>query len=129
MSSNARFSVKNGSVAVTREGIAIPHTCATLIRQIRAGGFRALRARYMIPAAEVTQVQVTGRDRQYMTGNRAAGAVLTGGVALLAPSRMRGALVIGTSAGQVFAFTLKRSGAKQPETVAAKIAAFGYTVS
>lgn len=63
-----------------------------------------------------------------MTGNRAAGVVLTGGVALLAPSRIRGALVISTRAGDVYEFTLKRADAKRPEAVAAKITALGYTV-
>ena len=70
---------------------------------------------------------VSGRDR-HVTGNRAAGVVLTGGLALLAPSRMRDALVITTKTGEVFAFTLKRGLAKRPEAVAAEFTARGYTV-
>ncbi len=53
----------------------------------RAGIFAPGRG--TIRAADVAQVIVSGHDRQYVTGARAAGVVLTGGVALLAPARMR----------------------------------------
>jgi hypothetical protein len=76
----------------------------------------------------VAQVAVSGRDRQYLTGKRVAGATLSLGAALAAPTRIRGALVISTTGGEVLAYTLKRSSAKQPEAVAAQFTALGYMV-
>jgi hypothetical protein len=82
-----------------------------------------------IPAAEVAQVAVSGRDRQYLTPARVAGATLSLGAALAAPTRIRGALIICTIGGEVLAYILKRSSAKQPEAVAAQFAAAGYPVA
>jgi len=126
MRNQARFMTDKGTVTVTAQAItASQHLGDIILTAIQGGGWHLRRT---IPAADITQVTVSGRDRQYVTGNRAAGVVLTGGVALLAPSRMRGALVITTTGGDVLAFTLKRSSAKQPEAVAAQFTALGYPV-
>lgn len=127
MGNAARFATKRGTVTVTPEAIEIPNTTGTALAS--GGGWASLfRLTHTIPAAEVREVFISGRDRQYVTGKRAAGVVLTGGVALLAPSRMRGALVITTTSGDVHEFTLKRRDAKRPEAVAAAFAARGYAV-
>ena len=107
----------------------MPGTMRDALDSARAGDWMsALRRKRRIVAADVHTVSVSGRDRQYVTGKRAAGVVLTGGAALLAPSRMRGTLVISTKAGEVLEFTLKRSVAKRPEAIAAAFSSRGYAV-
>ena len=64
-----------------------------------------------------------------MTGARAAGTIATGGIALLAPSRMRAPLVIAQTDGTVLAFELQRSDAKRVEAIEAAFAAAGYRTS
>lgn len=110
-----KFMTNKGVLAVTRDGIT---------GALGSG----LHLRRTIPATEIASVRVGGADRQYLTAGRLAGATLSLGAALLAPSRIRGELVITTTSGNVLAFTLKRASAKQPEAVAAQFTAFGYMV-
>ncbi len=122
MSRTVKLVTKQGTVVIGSEGITIPAWS-------RAGGWASMFGKTeTLKAEDVREVIITGRDRQYVTGARAAGAVLTGGVALLAPSRMRGMLVISTTSGEVFEFTLLRSDAKRPEAIAAAVRAHGYAV-
>ncbi len=124
----ARFATKQGTVTVTGDGITIPKTAGTAFAGTAGTWASMLGQTRTIAAGDVREVFISGRNRQYVTGARAAGAVLTGGVALLAPSRMRGALVIATTGGEVFEFTLPRAEAKHPEAVAAAFSARGYMV-
>ena len=74
--------------------------------------------RRVIPFAEIGSVSVGGNDKKYMTGKRAAGVLATGGIALLAPTRVRGALVIGLAGGEVIELMLKGKDARRPEAIA-----------
>jgi hypothetical protein len=127
MGNAARIATRQGTVTVTAEAVKIPRTAGTALAG--AGGWSSLfRVTRVIAAEDVREVFISGRDRQYVTGRRAAGVVLTGGVALLAPSRMRGTLVIATVSGGVYEFALLRRNAKRPEAIAAAFAARGYRV-
>jgi hypothetical protein len=115
-----------GMVTVTRETVTIPRR-----RNVQAE--HVIRKSWLTPAItfaaqQIAVVYVAGRDRQYMTGRRAAGILATGGVALLAPSRVRGTLTISTTAGDVLEFRLGKRDAKHPEAVAAAFAVRGYNV-
>lgn len=130
----AKYQTDKGWIVVTRDGITTPNPLQNILAGlvlaiVRRGTWKAIFRQNVIPAAEVARVQVTGRDRQYMTGGRAAGVVLTGGVALLAPTRVRGALVITTAGGDVHDYTLQRRDAQRPEAVAAQLTALGYPVA
>jgi hypothetical protein len=122
-----RFATRHGTVAVTAGAIVIPRTAGTALA--RSGRWASLLGMTRTLSAEdVREVRVSGRDRQYVTGARAAGVALTGGAALLAPSRMRGFLVIATTDGDVYEFTLFRKDARRPEAVAAAFSSRGYVV-
>jgi hypothetical protein len=117
------FIAKQGIVEITPEGIKVPKT-------LRAGQCASvLGLTRVIPKVEVAFVIVGDRNRQYMTGARAAGAIATGGIALLAPSRMRASLVIAQTDGSVLAFELQRRDAKRVEAIEAAFAAAGYRTS
>jgi hypothetical protein len=127
MGDKFRFATEQGTIVVTEESIVIPATTGGMFE--KAGAWASLLGKVRtIKAEDMREVVVAGRDRQYMTGKRAAGIVLTGGVAMLAPSRMRGVLIISTKSGDVFEFTLKRANAKRPEAIAAVFSSRGYVV-
>jgi hypothetical protein len=63
-------------------------------------------------------VAVGGNNKKYMTAKRAIGAGLTGGLGLLTPTRVRGALVIGLTSGEVIELMLKGKTATRPEAIA-----------
>lgn len=128
MGDKSKFVTEQGTIVVTDESIVIPATAGGMFE--KAGAWASLLGKVRtINAQDVHEVVVAGRDRQYMTGKRAAGVVLTGGAAMLAPSRMRGTLIISTKSGDVFEFTLKRANAKRPEAIAAVFSSRGYVVT
>jgi hypothetical protein len=77
---------------------------------------------------DIVSVSVGGNDKKYMTGKRAAGVLATGGIALLAPTRVRGNLVIGTVTGEILSFTLKGKDARNPAAVAMAFGLAGVEV-
>ena len=78
MRNTSRFATKQGTVTVTPEAVTIP-----------VSRWLPMVTRTLRPE-DVREVRVGGRDRQYVTGRRAAGVVLTGGAALLAPIFLSG---------------------------------------
>jgi hypothetical protein len=118
---------KQGTVTIRSEAVEVPRTIRRLLGKYEKRR-SLLRTTLVIVKGDVHEVSVSGHDRQYLTGSRAAGAVLTGGAALLAPSRMRGSLVIATRAGDILEFTLLRQDARHPEAIAAAFSARGYVV-
>jgi hypothetical protein len=124
---SVKVTAKQGTITVTEEAVTIPWTARRVLgtyeRSVSLRGFARVLTRQ-----DVREVSVGGQDRQYLTGKRAAGVVLTGGAALLAPSRVRGSLVITTTAGDVFEFVLERAEAKHSEAIAAAFSSRGYVV-
>jgi hypothetical protein len=111
---------KQGIVVISSESVTVPRKML--------GSLSAFGLGREIPFSEIHSVSVGGNNKQYMTGNRAAGALLTGGVALLAPTKIRGELVIGLKDGEVLSYQLKRGDAKRPQTIAMAFDARGVTV-
>lgn len=115
-------------ITVTRESVTVPMKIRSPSGNYARAGSRWIRPCWVIPCQDVQGIWVSGHDRRYLTGRRAAAAVLTGGAALAARSRVRGVLVISTTAGDVFQFTLTGRTARNPEAVAAAFASRGYAV-
>jgi hypothetical protein len=86
------------------------------------------RTKRFIPRAEVVGVVVGDANRQYATGKRAVGVVLTGGAALLAPSRLRANIAVSLADGSARMWTLDRSGANNIQLHEASFRALGYPV-
>jgi hypothetical protein len=82
----------------------------------------------VIPLSGIQAVSVGGNDKKYMTGKRAAGVILTGGIGFLTPARVLGALVIQTTSGEVLEFSLRGKDAKRPEAIAMIFSARGVEV-
>lgn len=114
-----RYSTKQGTITIESDAIKVP---------ARKFGFRSPFSR-TIPAEDVAFITVGALDRQYVTGNRAAGVVLTGGLALLAPSRKRASIVVATEDGEILSFDLAGSWAKDADMIRARAAACGYRTS
>lgn len=110
------YITEQGVVKITPEYIKVPRTWM---------GVRLPTWVTHLPE-EVSFITVSGLDRQYVTGKRAAGVVLTGGVALLAPSRKRASIIVALRDGTVTEYTLKGSWAKKTDLIRADAAACGY---
>jgi len=123
---SAIVSTKHGTVTATADAVMIPRTRRRTLGIYEKSG--RLSVKLTVKKADVASVSVAGRDKQYMTGKRAAGFIATGGVALLAPSRVSGSLVISTTAGDVFEYALAKRDARHPEAVAAAFAGRGYRI-
>lgn len=119
---------KSGTVKITAEGIVVPKTAGG--KFANAGQYASLfgQTRF-ISADEIAFVLVGDRVSQYVTGKRAAGVILTGGIALLAPSKRRAALVIGLVGGESLTFEMQRKDASRVESIQAFLALHGYVVS
>lgn len=108
-------STQGGRVTLAAEGITIGRSSATVGALLRQPRF--------IPRDEIAGVGVHDGSR-YLTGTRVAGAVLTGGVALLVPKRRRASLTIVLSGGEII--TLRLTVARQAEGVAIFARSLGY---
>jgi hypothetical protein len=72
------FVAKQGTVEITPEGIKVP-------KVLGAGQWASmLSLTRVMPQGDVAFVLVGDRNRQYMTGARAAGTIATGRITLLA---------------------------------------------
>lgn len=105
------LSVENGSVEIKKNG-----------------NLSGLFGKQVIPFSEIHSVAIGGNDKRYMTAKRAIGAGLTGGLGLLTPTRVRGALAIGLTSGEVLTFTLNGKSAKNPEAIAMVFSVGGVEV-
>ena len=91
-------------------------------------GDRFMKSVRVIPLSEIQAVSVGGNDKKYMTGKRATGVLLTGGIGFLTPARVLGALVIQTTSGEVLEFSLKGKDAKRPAAITMMFSAKGVEV-
>lgn len=115
-----QFTTKdNATVTVTPEGIKI--------RKLSVGGLLFKAGSHDLDREDVTGIVIGDADRQYVTGKRAVGVVLTGGLGLLAPSKMTARIAIGTTSG-VIELTLGRSEAKRITSIEALFRSAGYEV-
>jgi hypothetical protein len=122
----ARKAVQAATIEAGKGYVTIGEDSITVGRFPKGSlGDQMARNRRVIPFAEIGSVSVGGNDKKYMTGKRAAGALAAGaialpaaGIALLAPRRVRGALVIGLVSGEVIELILKGKDAKRPEAIA-----------
>lgn len=108
----------NGTVKVTADGIEYGGANGLAVVLLR---------KKFVPRAEVTGVVIGDADRQYVTGKRAVGVLATGGLALLAPSKMTARIAVGTTAG-VIEFQLPRAEAKKITLIEALFRSAGYEV-
>jgi hypothetical protein len=120
-----RIQTQQGTITINDTSVTVP---VTGYGKGVARWSTALGKGREIPFSEIHSVSVGGNNKQYMTGRRAAGVILTGGVALLAPTRVRGQLVIGTTSGDVLTYQLGRREARNPESIAMAFNMAGVTV-
>lgn len=113
------YITEQGAVTITPDHIKIPRTWM---------GLQVPTRNTHLPE-EVSFITVGGLDRQYVTGKRAAGVVLTGGIALLAPSRKRASIIVALTDGTVTEYTLKGKWAQKTDLIRADAAACGYKTS
>lgn len=117
-----RIVTQQGTINIGTDSVTVPFRGPGNIASVFGKG-------RVIPFTEISSVAVGGNDKKYMTGKRGAGTVLTGGLALLAPTRVRGALVIGITGGEVLEYRLKGRDAKRPAAIAMAFSANGVEVS
>jgi hypothetical protein len=117
-----RIVTQQGTITINDDSVTVPFRGPGNVASLFGKG-------RVMPFAEIGSVSVGGNNKKYMTGKRAAGTVLTGGLALLAPTRIRGALVIGTTSGEVLEYRLKGRDAKRPEAIAMAFSLKGIEVS
>jgi hypothetical protein len=117
-----RIVTQQGTITIGTESVTLPFRGPGNIASVFGKG-------RVIPFTEISSVAVGGNNKKYMTGKRGAGVLVTGGIALLAPTRVRGALVIGTTSGEVLEFRLKGKDAKRPEAIAMAFSTNGVEVS
>jgi hypothetical protein len=82
----------------------------------------------VIPFDAVGSVSVGGNSKKYMTAKRAIGAGLTDGLGLLTPTRVRDALVIGLTSGEVIELMLEGKTPTRPEAIAMTLGIKGIEV-
>lgn len=113
------YVTEQGIIKITPEHIKVPRKCI---------GLKSPFLNTLVPE-DVSFITVGSLDRQYVTGKRAAGVLLTGGVALLAPSRKRTSVVVALRDGTVTEYTLKGKWARKADLIRADAAACGYKTS
>jgi hypothetical protein len=104
-----------GKVTIAAEGITISKSLASLNTLLRKQRF--------IPREQIAGVTVHDGSR-YMTRARATGAVLTGGLALLAPRQRNVSLIIVLTDGEIL--TLRLTVPRQAQGVAIFAESLGY---
>jgi hypothetical protein len=124
----ARFLTETGTVIVSDEGIMVPRTAGTMAEKAAGRWASLLGQTRTIPYSEVHSVAVGAPKAKFMTGNRVAGIVTTGGLALIGPHRTRATLAIATQDGVVLEFKLLRKDAKRSDAIALAFASRGVTV-
>lgn len=108
---------KSGRLTITAEGVTIGKSAATM---------RALLQKpRIINRDQIVGIQ-THDGRRYLTGARMAGAVLTGGVALLAPKKREASVIIVVKEAEIIELGLSRAEAKRAEGISVLVRSLGY---
>jgi hypothetical protein len=116
-----KIQTQQGTVTIGSDSVTVPFRGPGNVASIFGKGRKIL-------FTEIHSVSVGGNDKKYMTGKRAAGVLVTGGLGLLAPTRVRGELVIGTTSGDVLNFTIKGRDARNPAAIAMAFGVAGVEV-
>lgn len=126
----SKYQTEIGPIEITRETVVVPKDAGSALGRTSISQLAARLGRTrVIQRDEVAFITVSDAKGQYLTANRAAGVVLTGGIALLVPSRKRATLVVALKSGEVLDFSLSRKDAKRAGSIAAEMILFGYTTS
>ena len=108
---------KAGRLTITAEGVTIGRS---------AGTMRALLQKpRVINRDQIVGIQIHD-GRRYLNGGRMAGAVLTGGVALLAPKRREASVIIVVKEAEIIELGLTRAEAKRAEGISVLVRSLGY---